>query len=485
MADEAAVSPIPTVPMGGFHRKPLPGPSVAFSSAAGKQLTKEAMAAGGMEIFFRLAETFHTQNEPAFCGLGTLVMVLNALEVDPGEVWKGAWRWYDEMMLDCCVELDQVKEEGVTWDVWCCLGRCQGLQVDAIRAEDSSLEAFRKVVATTCTRDDGYGVCVVSYSRRVLGQTGDGHYSPVGGYHAASDSVLVLDVARFKHPPHWIPTEELWRALLAHDKVTGRSRGYAILSRRAAASPCDCTEHEIIPPPPPPSPKTSAPCHEKNPLAQFSLAANAASRRSCIQVTFGRNRLGSARAFFSDPSHPAANTAAEEVWQLLRSLPPQAASLLNLRSSVDSDGETLRDTLAALECTEVYRLVSTADAQFRSHDGPLPLTLGSAAALLLVAPALVGDYDDEGAVRSLLRRLPLSAPAILAFLSAGPAAKVGGVTGGEDGEQAEATEKNLHGSRGELFLRADIHGTRLMLREMALAGGADCSKDFCPGQPGM
>jgi Phytochelatin synthase len=32
----------------------------------------------------------------------------------------------------------------------------------------------------------------------VLGQTGSGHFSPIAGYHAATDSVLILDVARFK-----------------------------------------------------------------------------------------------------------------------------------------------------------------------------------------------------------------------------------------------------------------------------------------------
>ena len=37
---------------------------------------------------------------------------------------------------------------------------------------------------------------IVSYSRKALGQTGDGHYSPIGGYHAATDQVLILDVAR-------------------------------------------------------------------------------------------------------------------------------------------------------------------------------------------------------------------------------------------------------------------------------------------------
>lgn len=39
----------------------------------------------------------------------------------------------------------------------------------------------------------------VSYSRASLGQTGAGHFSPVGGYCSENGGmVLVLDVARFK-----------------------------------------------------------------------------------------------------------------------------------------------------------------------------------------------------------------------------------------------------------------------------------------------
>ena len=44
----------------------------------------------------------HTQTEPAWCGFGTLVTVLNALEIDPGRVWKGPWRFFGEELLICC-----------------------------------------------------------------------------------------------------------------------------------------------------------------------------------------------------------------------------------------------------------------------------------------------------------------------------------------------------------------------------------------------
>lgn len=55
-------------------------------------LTQEALAAGTMEGYFPLAEHFLTQALPSFCGLASLAMVLNALQVDPKRVWQGSWR---------------------------------------------------------------------------------------------------------------------------------------------------------------------------------------------------------------------------------------------------------------------------------------------------------------------------------------------------------------------------------------------------------
>ena len=64
---------------------------------------------------------------------------------------------------------------------------------------------------------------VATYSRQVLGQTGDGHFSPIAGYHPGEDLVLILDTARFKYPPHWVSVELLFEAMKIHDQATGLS----------------------------------------------------------------------------------------------------------------------------------------------------------------------------------------------------------------------------------------------------------------------
>lgn len=213
-----------------FYRRPLPEPTIAFSSTQGREVFREALGMGGMAGYFPLAEQFHTQAEPAFCGLGTLVIILNALSIDPKRIWKGVWRWYVEEFLECCQPLSSIKEHGITFDEFVCLARCNGAIATPYRYHQSSLAEFRATVEQVCFTPEGIHL-VAAYSRSVLGQTGDGHFSPIGGYHPERDLVLLLDVARFKYPPHWVPLSLLWQALEPIDPTTNRCRGYITLQK--------------------------------------------------------------------------------------------------------------------------------------------------------------------------------------------------------------------------------------------------------------
>lgn len=105
-------------PLPGLYRRSLPSPpAIEFASSEGKvctvslslsvdliewnkvygvllllllqKLFSEALGDGTMEGFFKLISYYQTQSEPAYCGLATLSMVLNALSIDPGRKWKG------------------------------------------------------------------------------------------------------------------------------------------------------------------------------------------------------------------------------------------------------------------------------------------------------------------------------------------------------------------------------------------------------------
>ncbi|KAI9168164.1 hypothetical protein H9P43_007536 [Blastocladiella emersonii ATCC 22665] len=216
-----------------FYRRPLPEHLVAFTSPEGKRLFKESLAEGFAENYFALAGTFTTQSEPAYCGLGSLAMVLNALEVDPKKRWKGGWRWYSDEMLECCAPLDVIKKKGITFREFSCMAKCNGLSVIAKQADQVSLDEFVADLRASCS--NGFPTdthMVVSFSRKALGQTGDGHFSPITAYHAGSNKALILDTARFKYPSYFADVELLYQSLQLVDKETGLPRGYFLLQRR-------------------------------------------------------------------------------------------------------------------------------------------------------------------------------------------------------------------------------------------------------------
>ena len=250
-----------TSPKWSFHKRVLPSNLIALSSRNGKKLFHQALTDGYAESYFPLAEQFLTQGEPAYCGLTTLVMVLNALSIDPNVRWKSGWRWFDDeiIMNGCCIDKKRIKEVGITMDQFKMMGRCNGAIVDIFRPrqdeltqvptthithlknrgrqyphENGNINLFRKHVKkyVQLQSDDteyANSFIVASYLRSALQQTGDGHFSPIAAYHEDSDKVLILDVARFKYTPHWVSLEELYKAMTDIDETTGLSRGWFII----------------------------------------------------------------------------------------------------------------------------------------------------------------------------------------------------------------------------------------------------------------
>ncbi|BCG63181.1 MAG: hypothetical protein methR_P0875 [Methyloprofundus sp.] len=69
---------------------------------------------------------------------------------------------------------------------------------------------------------------IVNYKRGVLQQAGGGHISPIGAYHQASDSFLIMDVTPNKADWVWVKAELLFNAMRTFDTV--ENRGYLLVS---------------------------------------------------------------------------------------------------------------------------------------------------------------------------------------------------------------------------------------------------------------
>jgi len=50
----------------------------------------------------------------------------------------------------------------------------------------------------------------INFYRKVLNQTGAGHFGPIAAYNSNRDLVLVFDVAKFKYESYWCSIDMLY-----------------------------------------------------------------------------------------------------------------------------------------------------------------------------------------------------------------------------------------------------------------------------------
>lgn len=83
---------------------------------------------------------------------------------------------------------------------------------------DASASEAMKVRVVEALKDPASRV-VYNYDRGGIGQgpLGHGHWSPLGGYHEATDSFLIMDVAKYKHPMVWVSWNDLWSGAATYD----------------------------------------------------------------------------------------------------------------------------------------------------------------------------------------------------------------------------------------------------------------------------
>mmetsp|Transcript_4272 Transcript_4272/g.6501 ORF Transcript_4272/g.6501 Transcript_4272/m.6501 type:complete len:158 (+) Transcript_4272:367-840(+) len=135
-------------------------------------------------------------------------------------------------MLNCCVSLEEIKSEGISLQKLAELARCNGAACTIKNSEDFSLVNFRRIVRHIMQGEHGKAYLVANYDRKTIGQTGGGHFSPIGSYNNDKDMVLVMDTARFKYPPHWVPLSLIYEAMRTAVDASGQRRGFLVFYRQ-------------------------------------------------------------------------------------------------------------------------------------------------------------------------------------------------------------------------------------------------------------
>ncbi len=211
---------------------PLPPSLVDGASDAGAALLVESEA---REAYFPLAANFLTQKNQAFCGVASMVMILNALRVPAPEVPEYLpYRTFTQdnvlnASTEAIVPQATILQKGMTLDQLGAVFAVQPVAVTVRHAADSSLDSFRTEARGALSTRGQF--VVVNYLRKAMGQQTGGHFSPLAAYDAETDRFLILDVARYKYPPVWVTASDLFAAMNTPDSDNGgRTRGYLLIA---------------------------------------------------------------------------------------------------------------------------------------------------------------------------------------------------------------------------------------------------------------
>lgn len=212
---------------------PLPANLIALDSRDGEALL---IGAESRADFFPLSRQFVTQATPSYCGVATLVMVLNAFELPaPASPAMAGMGMFDQDNVftprtEAVKTQASIDGNGMTLEEFAGLVQSYDLRTEVHHAGVSSLDDFRKQAIAALDGSDQY--VVVNYLRSALGQKTYGHISPIAAYDADTDRFLILDVTRYKYPPIWVTAADLFAAMnTTDDDAGGKTRGFVVVSR--------------------------------------------------------------------------------------------------------------------------------------------------------------------------------------------------------------------------------------------------------------
>jgi hypothetical protein len=210
----------------------LPENLVDLRSKQGEQLL---LSSDAIESYVSLSSNFVTQKNQAFCGIASLVIVLNTLEIPgPATPEYEPYRTFtqDNVFDDRTEQIlprEVLLKRGMTLDQLGRLLELHPVAVDVRHAADGSLDEFRSAAREHLAKDRAV---IVNYLRKAIGEERGGHISPLAAYDAQADRFLILDVARYKYPPVWVKTAELFAAMNTIDADNqNKTRGYVVIRK--------------------------------------------------------------------------------------------------------------------------------------------------------------------------------------------------------------------------------------------------------------
>lgn len=225
----------PQVTYAPSNQKPLEIPSnlFALSHPIGQQ---RLLQSDYRQPYWLLATYFETQRNQAYCSVASSVIVLNALGLPrPANALYPDFPFFTQQDFFTpadkrIADPDVVAKEGMTMDQLSAMLGHYPVSQQKIFGDTLNEQSFRELLKKNLREDDRF--VLLNFNRRMTGEIGGGHWSPLAAYHEPSDSVLLMDVARYKYPPVWVPLKDLLLGAQDPDSVSNKPRGVLIISKK-------------------------------------------------------------------------------------------------------------------------------------------------------------------------------------------------------------------------------------------------------------
>ena len=260
-----------------------PTVGINYISEQSKKLLLESLQDNMANPFFELSDQFITQTYGSYCGPTNILIILNAMGIDPGSLIFRTWKWYNEKNIHAC-DIECVHDHGMSitdmkyifeknnvrallYRPICEINNNINNNIDIsvlfdknkfqkyILYEDicsfkyssikliyikNAMETGDRYVFYNLVNENFFRVCIFASTlynnfyilcnihRSQLGQEGGGHYLPIMAYNIRNDYILLFDCARFKYNSRWHKVKTVFEAQKGKDKVTNLSRGFIV-----------------------------------------------------------------------------------------------------------------------------------------------------------------------------------------------------------------------------------------------------------------
>lgn len=184
--------------------------------------------------FWSLSRFYECQIHPAYCGVASTVMALNALGVEaPESKLNKASKLFSQQEFfteEVCkmINKEEMEKVGMSLNDLSGVLKAFPITFQVFEAKELAHDQIKSILVRALQNPKQ--IVLALYHRQPLGQQGMAHWSPLAAHDSVTDSFLIMDVARYKYPPVWANATELFNAMQTTN-VKGKSRGFIIIEK--------------------------------------------------------------------------------------------------------------------------------------------------------------------------------------------------------------------------------------------------------------